>query len=274
MVGWLCVDVGVMVDVEEGTPVATEAVEVKPKRIRLSGKKRKRGRPKGTTKEFLALRKAFEAEHPPKVTKTSARAKRLADAVIADEARGWTTGVALGVKSPYVKTREWRMDMTPIREVLNEQGLALLDPKKHDLGICQLGYQDRAKVGLIREFDANLYRKGPGNPKGYVPIAAAYTVVATLPLPDVERLSRGETPESLLWPSDREVTMQYVRAAREHLSAGRRGTPGEINNRADGVLTHEIRSQTVSFVVEVPATLNLGDWQLQAAKEFGESDEL
>jgi hypothetical protein len=178
-----------------------------------------------------------------------------------------------GIASPYVKTREWCMDMTPLRDVLTEEGLARLSPKKWDLGICQLSYHERAKVGLIREYNPDTVSI-PGRPKGYVPINVAYTVVASLPLADVKRVSEGEKPKSARWPKDREVTMQYVRAAREHLSAGARGTPSELNNRSDGMLVQEVRTQSISFVVEVPSVMSSDEWQAQAAREFHGSDKL
>lgn len=175
-------------------------------------------------------------------------------------------------KSPYVKKPDWKLDMTPVSSVLTKAGMDLIPEERRDMAVCQLTTRDRQRVGLVREYDPN--SSLAGRPKGYVPASVAYTVVSTLSLKDVQKIADGERPEDPKWPEDRVVTMQYVRAAREQLAAGARGTPSEINNRTDGLLVQEVRTHSVSFVVEVPAVPSVEDWQTMARREYAGSDDL
>ena len=74
-----------------------------------------------------------------------------------------------------------------------------------------------------------------GRPKGYVDAATAYALVAALPYADALLIAEGKRPKGWHEP---EVTMQYVRAARESLAT--RGNAAEINARMDGPLNQVI----------------------------------
>lgn len=235
--------------------------EVKVAEVVLGGEGGKRGKHHRPPLGSFSLRK-----------KSNITADKILRAQASRKRSGLEDKMAPGIESKYVAVKDWKLDMTPVREILTAEGLAILAPDRHNLGVCQLSYNDRRKVGLLRAFSPET--SVGGRPKGYVPIAAAYAVVATLSLADTERVAKGERPKSPLWPADREVTMQYVRAAREQLSAGSRGTPSEVNNRTDGMLVQEVRTQSISFVVEVPAVASMEDWQERATKEFGISDTL
>ena len=74
-----------------------------------------------------------------------------------------------------------------------------------------------------------------GRPKGYVDAATAYALVAALPYADALLVAEGKRPKGWHEP---EVTMQYVRAARELLST--KGNAVELNARMDGPLNQAV----------------------------------
>lgn len=74
-----------------------------------------------------------------------------------------------------------------------------------------------------------------GRPKGYVDAATAYALVAALPYADAVLIADGKRPKGWHEP---EVTMQYVRAARELLST--KGNAVELNARMDGPLNQAV----------------------------------
>ena len=65
--------------------------------------------------------------------------------------------------------------------------------------------------------------------------ATAYALVAALPYADALLIAEGKRPKGWHEP---EVTMQYVRAARESLAT--RGNAAEINARMDGPVAQAV----------------------------------
>lgn len=180
------------------------------------------------------------------------------------------------IDSPYVRPdrKDWQLDMTPVNEILTPEGLAILPPHMRDLPVRRIPSTQRSKVGLVRKWDVERMGTLPGHPAGYIPIGMLYQMVQVLPYEDILRLQEGKAPLDESWPKTRKVTGQWVRVAQEVMSAGKRGVPQEINNRTDGVLAQEVRSQSVSFVVEIPAVLSPDDWQRQARLELGPGEQL
>lgn len=82
----------------------------------------------------------------------------------------------------------------------------------------------------------------PTKPPGYVTAEQAYSFISTLPYEVALQVAKGETPTHALW-GDRVLTMMHVRAAREFMSAGEKGSPAEINARMDGPIKQVVEKQ-------------------------------
>lgn len=163
----------------------------------------------------------------------------------------------------FIRKWDWKLDGTPVAEVLTPEGLDQLPAKWRTVLMRELPFQWRKAVGLVRQLPA--FDGETTHPEGYVPISIAYKHVSTLTPEDVVRLSKGQRPKDVRWKK-KKITSQFQRAAREFLSAGPRGLPQEINTRTDGPIVQRVEQVSVNYVVEAPPVITIDQWQEQARR--------
>lgn len=103
---------------------------------------------------------------------------------------------------------------------------------------------------------------------GYQSIEEAYKLISVLPYWAVDMIADGVEPYQMdrdmppEWANRGLPTMQQVRAAKEFLSAGDKGTPKEISDRTDGPVAQKLEVGVKQFVLEAPPKAeNVGEWE-------------